>query len=121
MKIDARPFFKFSTREGSARCLRPDFNGRSVGVGASGGGLGTVGAAATHTVTVFAPLPADLKPNAIVTIDDTAPAGRYRVLQVAPTPSGADVYLSNDPAQGKDPYKAQPDAPRPGGQRLPYA
>lgn len=122
MKIDARPFFKLSTPKGAVQCLRPDFNGRSVGVGASGGGMGTVGATATHTVTVFSPLPADLTPNAVVTIDDTSPAGRYRVLQVAPEPSGATVYLSNDPAQTAAAYKPSKDTDAPKtGQRLPYA
>ena len=121
MKVDARPFFRLATPSGAARCLRPDFNARSVGIGASEGGLGVVSVTATHSVMVFAPVPTDLKDNAVVTIDDTQPAGRYRVLQVAPGPAGATVYLAADPAESRQPYEPAPptEAPRT-SQRLPY-
>lgn len=119
--MDARPFFKLCTPSGTARCLRPDFNARSVGIGASEGGLGVVSVSATHSVMVFAPLPAGLKKNAVVTLDDTSPPGRYRVLQIAPDPAGATVYLAADPAETRQPYEpARPaEAPR-ASQRIPY-
>ena len=121
MKIDARPFFTLAALAGSAQCLRPKFNARSVGVGGGAGSLGTVDVTATHTVKVLAPLPAGLKVGAAVTVDDTTPPGRYRVVGVAPTPAGASVYLAADPAEGEKPYvgAAPDDAPRT-AQRLPY-
>ena len=122
MRVDARPFFVLAVQGGgTGRCLRPDFNARSVGVGGSAGALGTIGVAATHTVTAFSPLPAGLTTDAVVTIDDTTPPGRYRVVTVAPTPAGADVYLAADPAPTTAPYvpDTTPDTPRT-AQRLPY-
>ncbi|MVN88635.1 hypothetical protein GO986_18015 [Deinococcus sp. HMF7620] len=122
MRVDARPFFKLVTPSGTVtKCLRPDFNGRSVGVGGGTGPQGLVSVVATHTVMVFNPLASDLVVNAAVTLNDTTPPGRYRVLQVATEPAGATVYLAADPAEGEAPYQPdQPDDPPRTGQRLPY-
>lgn len=121
MRVDARPFFQMTSPGGVTRCLRPDFNARSVGVGGSEGGMGVVSTAATHSVIAFNPLAPDLTANAVVTVNDTTPPGRYRVLQVATTPAGATVYLAADPVEGNRPYQpAQPAEPARTGQRLPY-
>lgn len=118
MKVDARPFFKVSTVTGTAKCLRPEFNARTVGIGATEGTLGTIATTATHTLMVFAPMPTDLNIDTVVTINDTVPAGRYRVLQVGIQPYGADIYLAADPAQGRRPYQVGTGPLS--TQRLPY-
>lgn len=102
MKIDARPFLELVTASNQkAWCSRPVFNPQSVAFGRSEGGQ-VVKSEVTHRVTVYAPIPSEVKDNAVVSIDGQ----RYRIVRggVASTRVGADLYLAQESTQGEKPY-----------------
>lgn len=91
MRVDARPFFPFVSPNGaSALASRPEFNPQTVGFG-RGGQTGVVQDTATHRVTVYNPVPADVTENAQVTVDGQA----YRVVRggIDRQRYGAILYL----------------------------
>jgi hypothetical protein len=94
VQVDARPFFVLTTPLGRCRCLRPKVRAFTFGVGAGRGPVSSE--SATHTVTAFSPLPADLQGGVRCSIDGQG----FEVLAggVAPTPAGARLYLRSHTA-----------------------